>query len=270
MSVFKAALCAAIIALPMFFVLGVWAAVWRYRVHSTRKARYRLKASEESESKGIKKASHGSKPATTSYTLNSSIVTLMNDKPASQDADFLRHEIQAEEGEVRGSTPTPVPEVQERVQLPRSSRRIDSTGKSAVEASPITPRSGQSRNKVHAVDDESVYNQVFPSQREIDREVIEAINRGNLARLKSAIVLGDIGINDPLDISSGRNALHIASAAGRTEIVLFLLEEAGANIMCKDFYGKDAQALAIQNHHLDLANYFALFLEGHFDEKDSP
>ena len=87
--------------------------------------------------------------------------------------------------------------------------------------------------------------------------------------MKSAIVLGDIGINDPLDISTGRNALHIASATGRTEIVLFLLEEAGADIMCKDFYGKDARSLALQNHHLDLANYFALFLEGHFEEEES-
>ena len=146
---------------------------------STRKARYKLKASEESETKGIMKNSNGNKRERNSYMLSSNLVTLSPDRPESKhvpmprptrESDDIEESIEAE------SISSPVPDIQEQVQLPRNPRRADSAARETVEASPITPRSGHNRNRVHA--DDRAHSQVFPSQREVDKEVIDAISQG--------------------------------------------------------------------------------------------
>eukprot|EP00961_Rhodomonas_salina_P004513 61312-Rhodomonas_salina.2 len=70
---------------------------------------------------------------------------------------------------------------------------------------------------------QSPVTQAQPAQWEEDDDVMEAISRGDVGRMKRALATAELGVNDVLDVGTGFTALHTAAAYGREQMAFFLI-----------------------------------------------
>lgn len=94
-----------------------------------------------------------------------------------------------------------------------------------------------------------------------DQGVAAAISRGDTGLLRKALVLGDLGVNDSLHLQHGHTALHIAASHGHRHVCIFLVQEAGADVLTCDALGRTPIDMALEAGHNDLADEIASYVD---------
>jgi len=103
--------------------------------------------------------------------------------------------------------------------------------------------------------------------RNLDSAMMTAIANGDSTGVEDTLMMGDVGVNDVLDLKTGFTALHTAAAYGQRDIATFLIEVVGADTLVRDNQGKGPAEVAAKYGHRKLSEEILSYVPAYMSDR---